>query len=121
MLVVSIEPKELFVSRFHDCLPFYRKGLQLPLKRQQARRAEFEIDGSPFILHGLDDVEEGTAERRARLTIVVKDLDRVKRSAEGWGGTLLKGPEERTAAGRAARWAIYRDPDGNELKVLQPL
>ncbi len=44
-------------------------------------RAEFEIDGSPFIFRGLDDVVEDTAERRARLTIVAKDLDRVKQSA----------------------------------------
>lgn len=121
ILITSIEPKELSVSRFHDCLVFYRKGLQLPLRRQQGGRAEFQVDNTPFILRGLDEVSDDETGRPVHLLLVAKDLDRVKESAEAWGGTLLKGPEEREIPGGAARWATFRDPGGNELEVLQPL
>lgn len=121
VLITKIEPHELSVSDFNECLVFYRKGLRLPLRRQQGEWAEFEVEGNPFILLGRRSTSQPDAEAISRLSLIAKDLERVTESAEAWGGSLVEGPEERETPEGPARWAIFRDPEGNELETLQPL
>lgn len=119
-LILAIEPTELSVSRFNDCLVFYRKGLRLPLKRQLGELAEFQVQGTPFTLRGRSG-SPMKSDDRMHLSLLAKDIEKLRESAEAWGGNLSEGPEEREIEERRLRWATFTDPEGNELEVVQRL
>ncbi len=121
ILVTSMQPHELSVSRFNDCLVFYRRGLGLPLRRQVGERTEFVVEGTPFVLTGLGEESATQSWGPAHLLLLAKDLRRVKESAGAWGGRLVEGPEERESSGGKSRWAVFLDPEGNELEMTQSL
>jgi lactoylglutathione lyase len=125
ILVTKIDPIILFVSRFSECLSFYRKALGLSLKKQVGEWAEFDVGGMTFALHGTGD--HGTApsakaqDAPLALHFVTRDMERLKASVEAWGGSLVEGPEEKDYGNHKVVEATFRDPDGNEMEVIQLL
>ncbi len=125
ILINKIDPIILFVSRFSQCLSFYRKVLGMSLRKQVGEWAEFDVGGVTFALHGTGD-HGPTSSSRAHegpvaLHFVTKDMDRVRGAIETWGGSLVEGPTEKDYETYRVLEASFRDPDGNELEVIQNL
>ncbi len=123
-LVAKIEPIILFVSDFSGCFSFYRKALGLTLKKQMGEWAEFDLGGLTFALHGPGEEagpNSNTQEAPLALHFVTEDMDRVIESIESWGGSLVEGPEEKEYDSYKVIEATFRDPDGNEMDLVQYL
>lgn len=125
ILVTKIDPIILFVSRFSDCLSFYRKALGMSLKKQVGEWAEFDAGGVTFALHGTGNHGQAGSSRTQQgplaLHFVTRDMSRLKESIEAWGGSLVEGPEEKDYGSYRVIEAVFRDPDGNEMEIVQLL
>ncbi|MFQ5985793.1 MAG: VOC family protein [Thermoplasmata archaeon] len=124
ILIRRIDPIILWVSRFSDCLGFYRKALGMSLKKQIGEWAELDAGGITLALHGTSDGEgpkARTQEAPIALHFVTKDMERLEAALESWGGSFVEGPEEKDYDGFRVLEATFRDPDGNEMDVIQNL
>ncbi|MFQ5838868.1 MAG: VOC family protein [Thermoplasmata archaeon] len=125
ILITKMDPIILFVSRFSDCLSFYRKALGLSLKKQVAGWAEFDVGGATFALHSMEDHEPKsstkTHEGPLALHFVTRDMKRVQEAIEAWGGSMVEGPEEKDYSTSKVLEATFRDPDGNEMEIVEYL
>ncbi|MFQ5552338.1 MAG: VOC family protein [Thermoplasmata archaeon] len=124
ILIRRIDPIILWVSRFSDCLSFYRKALGMSLRKQVGEWAELDAGGVTLALHGTSDGEAPkarTQEAPVALHFVTKDMERLEAALESWGGSFVEGPEEKDYDGFRVLEATFRDPDGNEMDVIQNL
>ncbi len=124
ILIKKIDPILLWVSDFSGCLSFYRKALGLSLRKQVGEYAELDAGGITLALHGTsegDGPKARTQEAPIALHFVAKDMEKLGASLEAWGGSFLEGPEEKDYNGIKVLEARFRDPDGNEMEVIQNL
>ena len=124
ILIKKIDPILLWVSDFSSCLSFYRNALGMSLRKQIGEFAELDAGGITLALHGTPEGE--TPKARAQdasvaLHFVAKDMERLRASLEAWGGSFSREPEEKDRGGFKILEASFRDPDGNELDVVQNL
>ncbi|MGH2712003.1 MAG: VOC family protein [Actinomycetota bacterium] len=104
-----------WVSDMDRAVKFYEGTLGLTIKRREGSNWT-EIDGGAihFALHGAVDarpVQTGGA----TVSFEVKDLDRTRTELEGRGVELDHVGE----IGESARYATFRDPDGNTLQIIE--
>lgn len=118
--MARVDPIILFVSKFEECLRFYRDVLGLaPMRKEGSAHEEFvELDGGgvTFAIHG---GHEGAAHggRPVALHFEVEDiLAVVERIREAGYET---GEPQRMEYG--VYECSFRDPDGNEFDLTQPL
>ena len=124
ILIKKIDPILLWVSDFSGCLSFYRKGLGMSLRKQVGEFAELDAGGVTLALHGTQEGQAPTArthEAPIALHFVAKDMEKLKASLEAWGGSFSREPEEKERGGSKVLEARFRDPDGNEMEVVQDL
>lgn len=124
ILIKKVDPVILWVDGFSACLAFYRKGLGMNLKKQVGEWAEFEAGGLTLALHGTSDGRKPTAKAQdgpVSLHFVTRDMERLQASLEAFGSGFLEGPEEKDYDGFKVLEATFRDPDGNEMEVVQVL
>jgi catechol 2,3-dioxygenase-like lactoylglutathione lyase family enzyme len=124
ILIKKIDPILLWVSDFSACLSFYRKALGMSLRKQVGEYAELDAGGVTLSLHGTSDREapkSRTHDAPVALHFVAKDMSKLQASLEAWGGGFVQGPEEKDYNGFKVLEATFRDPDGNEMEVIQNL
>lgn len=124
ILIKKIDPILLWVSDFSGCLSFYRKALGMSLRKQIGEFAELDAGGVTLSLHGTsegDGPKTRTQDAPVALHFVAKDMDTLQASLEAWGGHFVEGPEEKDYNGYKVLEATFRDPDGNEMEVIQEL
>ncbi len=117
--MVRVEPIILFVSKFEDCLQFYRDVLGLKPKGTEGVHGdfvEFDAGGVTFALHG---GYAGKTHSTGPLSIHFEAPDieaTVARLSQA--GAEVGTPEKQ-------EYGVYecsfRDPDGNEFDLIQPL
>jgi predicted enzyme related to lactoylglutathione lyase len=69
----------------------------------------------------MDGPSARTQEAPVALHFVAKDMERLRASLEAWGGSFSHEPEEIDRRGLKILQAGVRDPDGNEMRVVQNL
>ncbi|MDX1534579.1 MAG: VOC family protein [Thermoplasmata archaeon] len=124
ILIKKIDPILLWVDDFSNCLSFYRKGLGMSLRKQVGEFAELDAGGVTLALHGTQDGESPrtrTQDAPVALHFVAKDMEKLRASLEAWGGSFSREPEEVERGGFKVLEARFRDPDGNEMAVVQNL
>ncbi|MFQ5919387.1 MAG: VOC family protein [Thermoplasmata archaeon] len=124
ILIKKIDPILLWVSDFSGCLSFYRKALGMSLRKQVGEFAELDAGGITLALHGTSEMEAPkarTQEAPVALHFVAKDMEKLRASLEAWGGSFSQEPEEKDRGGSKVLEASFRDPDGNEMDVVQNL
>lgn len=118
--MVRIDPILLFVSRFDECLAFYRDLLGLkPARKEGAVHEEFvELDGGgvTFALHGGYQGEVPSTNPIALHFEVADIAATVARLREA--GHEVADPEKREYG---VYEAAFRDPDGNAFDLTQPV
>ncbi len=118
--MVRIEPIILFVSRFEECVEFYRDVLRLKPKKSEPVHeefVEFDLEGRTFALHG--GYEEG-AHAMGPLAIHFKVNDIF--AAVEWilkSGAKVGRPKKQIDLGFYE--CSFQDPDGNEFELIQSL
>ena len=93
---------------------FYRDAVGLPLvRREGAEWAEFDGgSGVRFALHGTEDETPGAG----TVVLRVDDLEQARRTLEERGVTFDAYVGE---VGGSARFATFRDPDGNPVQLIE--
>ncbi len=118
--MVRVDPIILFVSKFEECLTFYRDVMGLkPTRKEGPVHEEFvELDGggTTFSLHG---GYEGKVHggRPVALHFEVEDIFTAVRRIREAGCEV--GEPERMDYG--VYECSFQDPDGNEFDLVQPL
>jgi predicted enzyme related to lactoylglutathione lyase len=67
----------------------------------------------------MDGPKARTQEAPVSLHFVAKDMEKLRASLEAWGGSFSQEPEEIERRGFKILQASVRDPDGNEMRVIQ--
>ena len=119
-MVVRIEPTILFVSKFGECVEFYRDVLGLvPKDAEPAHEefVEFDVGGMTFALHG---GYEGETHATGPLAIhfEVGDIFATVRELRKVGAEVGE-PKKFKEMGFYE--CSFQDPDGNEFDLIQPL
>lgn len=111
----------VYVSDMNRSTDFYRNVLQLPLKFPSPEWTEFATEGTTIALHRTDG--KGTRDGagtppagRAQLGFQVPDIAAFHKRVGDMGTICLKEP----FAQDFGTMAIYADPDGMAITVLQP-
>jgi catechol 2,3-dioxygenase-like lactoylglutathione lyase family enzyme len=114
-VVRSLDHTYYWVKDMDRAVAFYRDVLALRLVRRDGGSwAEFDIAGSTLALHGAVDgrpVEPGGA----TAVFAVDDLD-VAVARLGERGVAF---DHQGGVGGYARFAAFRDPDGNTLQLIE--
>ena len=117
-LITSINPIILFVKDYEKSLRFYRDTLGLKQTSQEEpeeKFATFDIGGTVFALHGGYDGEV-MKEGNIALHFAVEDI---KKEVEGLKANGVKFTKEIRKMPWGAYQATFRDPDGNEMDMMQ--
>lgn len=112
------------VSDMSRSVAFYRDTLALKLRLESPGWSEFEVGGSTLALHG--DARPSAAERghepvagTAAVSFEVEDVDAAFARLAARGVRFVMAPRDRRQEG--IRLAVFVDPDGFPLSVVQPL
>ncbi|WLR47368.1 VOC family protein [Halobacillus litoralis] len=106
----------LFVERFEQCVRFYQKLLQLPVRRSQDTLVCFELQTGYLMVEKGGVAQPGEKTRVHNPTVLrfdVKDLSKQVHHLKERGIHFL---EER----RVFDWgtiAVFLDPDGNRIEI----
>ena len=114
-MIDKIDPVILGVSRFDDCVSFYKEKLGLIETHREDMAGQFvsfNVGGIEFSIHGGYEGRKGGPISICFLTLDIDDeIARLKRT----GVKIIK-PPERFSRG----WlASVEDPDGNEVGIYQ--
>jgi catechol 2,3-dioxygenase-like lactoylglutathione lyase family enzyme len=102
------------VSNLARGVDFYEHVLELPKKYQYASYAGFDCGGVEIgLVPGQAPNEEAGW---PRIDFLVQDVDHVYRMLRGRGARFLKEPHDTAWGGRIA---LFTDPDGNMLQMVQ--
>jgi predicted enzyme related to lactoylglutathione lyase len=102
------------VSDLERAVDFYGRVLELPKKYQFSSYAGFDCGGVEIGLIPGDVAED--AEGAPLVDFLVQDVDEIYRVLVGKGVPFLKEPHDTVWGGRIA---LFADPDGNRLQLVQ--
>ncbi len=104
-------------ENFDAMLAFYSKGLDIPLKKEDAGEFEYykgRIGNIDFSLIPNSIAKVKAKENRHQITFRVTSLKQVLSNLVGFGGKI-----ETDAVDEGDRLAVHvRDPDGNSLEIF---
>jgi catechol 2,3-dioxygenase-like lactoylglutathione lyase family enzyme len=103
-----------WVADMERAVIFYRDVLGLPLTRRDGGEwAEFDAGGRRFALHG--SMGEAVTPGGATAVFSVEDLERARDHLAAHGVPF----EHEGDVQGYARFASFRDPDGNPLQIIE--
>ena len=122
MHIICTHHVAIYTANFERLRDFYVTTLGLPL------RGAFEGYNIVFVEAGttaIEIVEENTATAREggwrHLALEVADLDAAYGELAAKGVPFHEAPRDFPPQAPKVRIAFFRDPDGNELELVQPL
>ena len=114
-MIDKIDPVILAVTKFEECVEFYKNKIGLietHREKEPAQFVTFHLGGSEFSLHG---GYEGKGGGPISIYFLTSDIDEEVARLKRAGVKIVKQPE-RFSWG----WlAIAEDPDGNEVGIFQ--
>ncbi len=117
-----INPILLFVSRFNECLEFYRKVFGLGLLHRVGQWAELDAGGCVLSLHGGYKGKRASQGQPLALHFICEDIEKTRGLVAKYGGHMVHQarlidfrPDELVTAVEAR----FSDPDGNQFELRQ--
>ena len=102
------------VSDLERAIDFYENVLGLPKEHQSPTCARFDCGGVQLVLQsGPPAAEQGSA---SSMNFLVQDVDEASRTLRERGIRCLKRPHH---TNNSERIALFSDPDGNLLQLVQ--
>jgi predicted enzyme related to lactoylglutathione lyase len=116
MTVGDLDHAYYWTRDMDAAVAFYRDVVGLELMRRDGDAwAQFEAGPVRFALHGTDDE---AAVRSGTVVFRVEDLDAARWDLERRGASFEEHVGE---VGGYARFATFRDPDGNPVQIIEYL
>jgi len=121
-MILRIWDVTFTVSDLERAVDFYERVLGLPKKYQFSNYAGFDCGGveiglAPSALRqAVDGIPVGEREGAPCVDLMVTDVDEAYRVLRGNGVRFLKEPHDTPWGGRIA---LFADPDGNVLQLVQ--
>lgn len=109
-----------FTSDMDRSVAFYRDVIGLPLRFTSSGWSEFDTGQTTFALHQSSEdavARPAQAAGQCHPGLMVPDLAEFHKRMLSHGVTSLQAPKEE---GNFGQLAIYADPDGLPISVLQP-